>query len=181
MAADFVSFGEKGCYLQGRCFSRIVYVRLVTHSQQSELPYGRTNLPLNSLDGVLWHLVVQFARRPNYIETIDVLGQKPRIDGDAVASNADSRLQNVDARMFVRKLNRGRDVEPELIGNQGKFVRESDIDVAASVFHELYTLRGHEGCLVNRPLRECRIEALRSLCCFRRCGADDAVIVHNLM
>src|SRR5436190_3531541 len=72
MAADFVSFGEKGCDLQGRGFSSIVDVRLISHSQQSEFPYGLTDLPLNSLDGVLWHLVVQFARRSNDIETSDV-------------------------------------------------------------------------------------------------------------
>src|SRR6266568_6458009 len=85
VAADLVSLGEKGCDLQGGGFSSIVDVRFVTHSQQSEFPYGWTNLPLNSLDGVLWHLVVQFARRSNDVETIDALGQEPRIDGDAVA------------------------------------------------------------------------------------------------
>jgi len=83
--SGFVSFGEKPSDLQGRGSQHRRRPACNSLPNPIRLTAGRSCL--NSPAVCFGISFVQFARRPKN-EAVDVLGQKPWIDGDAVAADA---------------------------------------------------------------------------------------------
>ncbi len=64
------------------------------------------------------------------------LDDEPRVDRDAVAADAGTRLQDVYPRMPVRHFDYFPDVESEMFADQRELVGVCDVDIAESVFDE---------------------------------------------
>ena len=81
---------------------------------------------------------------------------EPRVDGDAVAADAGTRLEDVDARVMVGEVDEFPDIDVEVVGDHRQFVGERDVDVAVSVLGELGQLGragiGHEELALTEEL-----------------------------
>ena len=73
---------------------------------------------------------------------IDLLDE-PRIEWDAVTSDADPRLMNGHPWVAIRQRDHLERVNADPIGDLGELVRERDVDVAEAVLGQLGQLRCH--------------------------------------
>src|SRR5438105_15229145 len=78
------------------------------------------------------------------------LNQKPWVYRDAMAADARTRAEDIDARMPVRQANRLPDIDAEALRDECELVGQCNVHIAKGVFHHF----GH--------LRRCRV------------GTDDA-------
>jgi hypothetical protein len=67
---------------------------------------------------------------------------EPRIDGDAMASDARAWLENFHAGVPIGEFDELPNVDIEFVADKGELVRKGDVDVAEGIFGEL----GHLGC-----------------------------------
>ena len=63
-----------------------------------------------------------------------------------MAANARSRLENVHARVVVRKFDKFPYIDSKVIGNERKLIGESDVDIAERVLRKLCHLGSHIIC-----------------------------------
>ena len=72
--------------------------------------------------------------------------EEPRIDGNAVAADANSREKNVHARVGVSNLDGSSGLDPEALRNHRKLVREGDVHIPVGVLHDLNKFSCHVVC-----------------------------------
>ena len=72
-------------------------------------------------------------------------GNKPWINGDAVATHAAAGLKHVHARVVVGQANQLARVDVEVIAHQREFIGKGNIHIAEAVLGELHQLGGAGG------------------------------------
>src|SRR5262249_17393368 len=102
------------------------------------------------------------------------IGEKVRIDRNAVSADAGAGRENVDARMRICEANRFPYVDAEFFREDCEFVCKRNIDVAKRVLDDFHEL-GDRGCRArNRSLAERRVEIAYDNGVFGTPAADDA-------
>jgi len=105
---------------------------------------------------------------------------EPRIDRDAMTTDARTGFQDVHPRMTVREFDHVPHVHVHMIANERQFVCECDVSVAKGVFRELHHLGGARMGFETLAANEQFVETP----CLRRAGwreaADAAVVLHEL-
>ena len=82
-------------------------------------------------------LVALACRKDNLCLRRELLVDKPRVNCDAVAANADTRGQDVNARMAVCQLDQLKNVNAHLVADDGQLVCVSDVDITEGVLGQL--------------------------------------------
>src|SRR3546814_17899727 len=65
------------------------------------------------------------------------MDEEPGIDRDAMAADAGTRLEDVDARVTVGEADHLPDVDAQMLGHHRPFVGEGDVGVAVDAFDTL--------------------------------------------
>src|SRR5699024_6655743 len=97
---------------------------------------GLVNSFFNLVDDPFWLSIVYITCSVDEFGVFWIGGNdEPWVHSNAVATDAWSWLKDVDARVVVCKLNELPDVDAQVVGNKGEFVRECNVDVARSEEH----------------------------------------------
>ena len=126
-------------------------------------------------------MVVNLTGRADQTRLLRVLRHdKPRVDGDTVAADARTRLQDIHPRMTVRQADQLPDVNALVSANQRQLVGKSDVDVAEAVFRQLAHLGGARVGHHAFAFKEDFIQLAGASGADRRHAADNAVVFNQL-
>ena len=169
--------------LDGRRLTQIVNVRLVGQAKHADRVGYLLHLCYNLVsDEVRLVLVALACRKDNLSLRRELLVDKPRVNCDAVAANTDTRGQDVNTRMAVCQLDQLKYVNAHLVADDGQLVCVSDIDITEGILGQLAHFGGQVVGLVNDTLlKHLLVDGCRHFSSLRRAGADDAVIVLQLV
>ena len=177
-----VAHGQLLGDLERRRLSQVVDVRLEGQAEGGDDRVTEPVGPVRDLgEDDLGLVVVDLAGRA---DEPGLLGHgaddEPRVDGDAVAADARSGLEDVDARVLVRQLDELEDVDAEPVGDHRQLVGEGDVDVAERVLGELGHLGGRRVGQVQLGVAEHLRRGPSALGGLPRQATDDAVVRDEL-
>ena len=173
-------------HLQRRGLTDVVDVLLVGEAVDADLRGVRDSALGHDLVGavhdVLGHGGVGLQGEADKVRSLGVVAhQEPRVDRDAVAADARTGVEDVDARVLVRDSDDLGDVHAADAADLGELVGEGDVDRAEGVLDDL----GHLGCADvgdgDLALAEAGVDLGHGLAHLGVVCADGAVVVQKLV
>ena len=175
-----------GQELKGGALADVVHILLVREAVEADAAVVRDAVGAHDLvDALQYELRLAVVGLHGFVDDLGELGviahEEPRVHADAVAADAGTGLEDVDARVHVADADDLVNVHAVVTADAAELVGEGDVDGAVGVLHDLGHLGGADVGHDDLALAEGGVVLLDAFADLAAVGAYGAVVMQKFV